>query len=223
MSRNSVLLAILIAMILGIFACRPAPEDITTEPVPAPEPTSLPVPLPTPAPEITPEPAPTPEIKKEPKLAGCWEQLRGQADPDITVDIYYPEKAYNGTTLLPDNHNSVASRIIEVNMSGEIIWEYQIPQNLKQYTNPGFDVELLPNDNILFLLPGKGVYEVNRSGDTVWSYLDNKVSHDADRLPNGNTLVVFGNNDKAGDAQVREISPEGKIVWSWYARGHFFK
>ena len=108
-------------------------------------------------------------------------------------------------------------------MLGELIWKYQIPQNLKQYTNPGFDAELLPTNNILLVLPGKGVYEINRKGDTVWSYLDNKVSHDADRLPNGNTLVVFGNNDKANEAQVKEVSPEGGIVWSWYARDSYDK
>ncbi|MFC1980676.1 aryl-sulfate sulfotransferase [Chloroflexota bacterium] len=204
-----------------------APAETPTQTSPSPLPASSP-------PEVTPEPASglkpippppvtTPETGKGPSPAGIPEQPEGQADPDITVDIYHPEKAFNGTTLLPDNHDSVTSRVIEVNMLGEIVWEYQIPQEPKRYTNPGFDVELLENDNILLTLPGKGVYEVNCNGDTLWSYLDNNVSHDADRLPNGNTLVVFGNNDKESDAQVKEISPEGKIVWSWYARDHFYK
>jgi len=148
---------------------------------------------------------------------------RGTADPDIYVDIYKSDMAWAGTTLLPDNHNRGRPRVIEVNMRGEIVWEYQLPQDLRQYTNPGFDVELLPNNNILLVLPLKGVYEVDRNGNTVWSYRDRKVSHDADRLPNGNTLVVFGGDDQVGDAQVKEISPEGKIVWSWYARDHFYR
>jgi hypothetical protein len=128
-----------------------------------------------------------------------------------------------GTTLLPDNHNLDKPRIIEVNMLGEIVWQYVLPDKVKQYTNPGFDVELLANNDVLFLLPGNGIYEIDRSGKVVWSYLDPKVSHDADRLSNGNTLFVFGNNDQKTDAQVREINPEGKVVWSWYARDSFDK
>ncbi|MFH0860751.1 MAG: aryl-sulfate sulfotransferase [Candidatus Altiarchaeota archaeon] len=147
--------------------------------------------------------------------------LRGTPDSDFSVEVYKPDKAYAGTTLLPDNHNPGKPRVIEVNMLGEIVWEYVLPSNLRQYTNPGFDVELLSDDNIMFVLPRKGVYEINREGGVVWSYLDEKVSHDADRLSNGNTLVVFGNNDKMADAQVKEVSPDGTIVWSWHAKDHF--
>jgi hypothetical protein len=148
---------------------------------------------------------------------------RGSKDPVLVVDVYKSDKAWAGTTLLPDNHDISNPRIIEVNMEGEIIWKYDLPATLKKYTNPGFDVELLANNNILFVLPGNGVYEIDRTGKTVWSYIDAKVSHDADRLPNGNTLVVYGNNDQKGDAQVKEINPAGTIVWSWYARDHFNK
>ncbi len=148
---------------------------------------------------------------------------RGTSDPEIYVDVYRSDRAWAGTTLLPDNHNPESPRIIEVNMLGEIIWEYLIPKDLRQYNNPGFDVERLPNDNVLFVLPRKGVYEINRKGDVVWSYLDSKISHDADRLPNGNTLVVFGNDDKMSDPQVKEVNPKGEIVWAWYARDHFNK
>jgi len=84
-------------------------------------------------------------------------------------------------------------------------------------------VELLPNNSILLVLPRSGVYEIERDGHIVWSYLDEKVSHDADRLPNGNTIFVFGNEDQKDDAQVKEVNPQGEIVWTWYAKGHFDK
>ncbi|MBI5253633.1 MAG: aryl-sulfate sulfotransferase [Euryarchaeota archaeon] len=148
---------------------------------------------------------------------------RGTSDPEIYVDVYRSDKACAGTTLLPDNHNPERPRIIEVNMLGEIIWEYLVPKDLRQYNNPGFDVERLPNDNVLFVLPRKGVYEINRKGDVVWSYLDTKISHDADRLPNGNTIFVFGAYDQISDAQVKEVNPKGEIVWAWYAKDHFNK
>jgi len=146
---------------------------------------------------------------------------RGTKDLDLEVSVYKTDEVWAGTTLLPDNHDRDTSRIIEVNMLGEIIWEYLIPSNLKRYTNPGFDVELLANGHILYVLPGNGVYEIDRDGKVVWSYLTSKISHDADRLPNGNTIFVFGNNDRNSDAQVVEVNPKGEVVWSWYAKDHF--
>lgn len=134
-----------------------------------------------------------------------------------------PEKTYLGTTLLPDNHVLGRPRVIEVNMLGEIVWEWQVPQNLARYTNPGFDVEPLPNQKVLIELPQYGILEIDRQGKVLWSYLTAKVSHDADRLPNGNTLFVYGAGDQKGDAQVMEVNPRGEIVWTWYARDHFDK
>lgn len=146
---------------------------------------------------------------------------KGTVDPDLYVDVYQSDMVWSGTTLLPDNHNPEKPRIIEVNMSGEIVWEYLVPQNLRQYTNPGFDVELLSNNNILFVLPGKGVYEIDHSGSIVWSYLTPKISHDADRLPNGNTLFVYGFDDQKNDPQAVEVNPKGEVVWTWYAKDYF--
>ncbi|MFC1846126.1 aryl-sulfate sulfotransferase [Chloroflexota bacterium] len=171
---------------------------------------------------------PEPESEPEPESDSALDQVQisiqeGTPDPDIIIDVYQPDKVWAGNTLMPDNHKPGRPRVIEVNLLGEIVWEYILPQNLKKYTNPGFDAELLPNDNILFLLPGKGVYEIDRSGSVIWSYQDKKVSHDADRLPNDNTLMVFGGNDKISDSQVKEVNPEGEIVWKWYAKDGFNK
>ena len=148
---------------------------------------------------------------------------KGVADSDIEASTHYSDRTWPGITLLADNHQAERPRMIEVNMRGEITWEYRLPPDLRRYNNPGFEGEHLSNGNILILLPGHGVYELNRNGEIIWSYIDRKVSHDADRLPNGNTLVVFGSGDQINDAQVKEISPEGKVVWSWYARDHFNK
>lgn len=145
----------------------------------------------------------------------------GKEDPDISVEVYDPERAFNGTTLFADIHDADNPRIVEVNMLGEVVWEYEVPDDLKEYGNPGFDVEWVPEtDTVLFMLPRYGVCEVDRDGNLVWSYRDTRVTHDADRLDNGNTLVVNGNDD-FGDEQVKEINPEGEVVWSWYARDHF--
>ncbi len=149
--------------------------------------------------------------------------VRGTFDSDFVLEVYNKDKAQAGTTILADNHKIERPRIIEVNLLGEIIWEYIIPEELKKYTNPGFDVERLSNNNILFVLPGNGVYEVNKNKEIVWSYKTAKISHDADRLANGNTIYVYGNNDTMNDAQVVEVNPQGVIAWSWYAKNYFDK
>jgi len=159
-------------------------------------------------------------------LLTCMESktvFAGRVDSSFKVEIHNPSKAYEGTTVFGDNHDLDSPRIVELNMNGEIIWEYAIPWHLRSYTNPGFDVEVLPSNNVLFVLPGNGIYEIDRQGKIVWSHLDQKVSHDADRLPNGNTIYVFGNGDKKKDAQVKEVNSDGKIVWSWYANEEFNK
>jgi len=143
------------------------------------------------------------------------------ADADLHVDVHNPDKAYQGTTLLVDNHRENRPRILELDMDGRIAWEYVIPSHLSRYTNPGFDVERLSNGHVLFVLPLHGIYEINRAGDVVWKHLDKNVTHDADRLPNGNTLYVFGGFDGKSDAQVKEVDPQGRMVWSWKAADHF--
>ncbi len=139
------------------------------------------------------------------------------------MDVFESSAVWTGTTLLADNHNLAQPRIIEVNLLGEIVWQYLVPEQWRQFTNPGFDIEPLANNNVLFVLPRVGVFEIDRGGKIVWAYLDARVSHDADRLPNGNTLVAFGAMDTPNDAQVKEINPKGEVVWRWYARDAFNK
>ncbi len=137
------------------------------------------------------------------------------------VGEYDPSLACNGTTLLSDVHDEKQMRIIEVDMSGEIVWQYIIPQALVRGAPVGLDADLLDNGNILFTLSGSGIYEIDRMGTIVWSHIDPQVSHDADRLPNGDTLYVFGNGDKQDDLQVKQVDSSGSLIWSWMAQDNF--
>lgn len=149
------------------------------------------------------------------------EMPRGKADPDWEVDIYRSELACQGTTLFADNHDIQQPRIVEINMLGEIVWQYKVPAGLQRYTNPGFHTEQLPTGNILFVLPTNGVYEIDRSGQVVWSYNTRRISHAAHRLPDGNTIFVCGADDQKDEPQVTVVNQQGKIVWTWYAREAF--
>ena len=107
--------------------------------------------------------------------------------------------------------------IYEVDLNGFVTWKYKIPSkiNNKRTLRKGADIEWLKeSDNFLFVVPLVGIYEVNRQKEIVWSYETKLVSHDADRLPNGNTIFVNA-WDKEGDNQVVEITPRGDIVFEW--------
>ena len=188
-------------------AAKPSTAALTTTSTALAESTTLP------SPTLRPKahgrkavPVPTPTLRP---------MVRGQKDSSIEVTVYNRAKAWPGTTLLSDHHDIDNPRIIEVNMLGEVTWQYVLPEDLKQYTNPGQDVERLPNGNTLLVMPGKGIVEVNNEGEVVWSHMDERVSHDADRLINGNTLYAYGNNDGLEDAQAKEVTPDGELVWQW--------
>lgn len=153
-------------------------------------------------------------------LAACGGGTNNQ--PYFSVELYDSTKACNGTTLFAESHDSDNPRVVEMDMDGNIVWEYSLPDSLKQYTQPGFEAEVISStDHILMVLPGKGIYEIDRDGNIVWYHEDEKCSHDADRLPNGNTIYVYGDNDTKSDAQVKEVDSNGDLVWEWHASQDF--
>ena len=113
-------------------------------------------PMPTQVPTSIPTNTPTPILQP---------MVRGQKDSAIEVTVYNAEKVWPGTTLLSDHHDVGSPRVIEVNMLGEVTWQYVLAEDFKQYTNPGQDVERLANGNTLLVIPGKGIVEVSSEGD----------------------------------------------------------
>jgi hypothetical protein len=216
MKLSSLLLAVLLAGTALLAACTqtapPASPPATTEAIPATgePPVTMTIPVSTPG-------SPPATVVQ----TATATQPAGTTDPSLQVDVYVPEKAWQGTTIFADHHDPARPRIVEVNMKGEVTWEYDLPADLKAYTNPGQDVEPLANGDLLVLFPKYGVYEITRAKKIAWKYLDPKVSHDADRLPDGNTLIAFGADDTMNDMQVKEVNPAGTIVWSWHAKDAF--
>jgi Ca2+-binding EF-hand superfamily protein len=132
---------------------------------------------------------------------------------------YPPNCALGGSILFVDNFDKKWPMIYEISPTGELIWEYSVTANVPlgtsdMRTHAVMDPSLLPNGNILYLIKHYGIFEVNRAGKTVWNYLDSGISHDFDRLANGNTLFVRGWVSQ-GEDHIREVTPSGKRVWSW--------
>lgn len=117
----------------------------------------------------------------------------------------------------------VSGRIIEIDLTGTVTWTYSIPSEVigNGRLSSGADIEWIERtDTFLFVVPFSGIFEVNRSGRIVWRHKTSKVSHDADRLQNGNTLFVNA-WDAITDPTVVEIDRTGNVVFEWYAGRHF--
>lgn len=149
-----------------------------------------------------------------------YKKRKGNNTAGITFDItsYDSSLAYNGTTLFAYNYRPQEPRIIEVDMEGNVVWEYKVPSGWMSSwgSKPKhlMDVERLIGGNTLFNINGSGVYEINHQGEVVWKHQDSGTSHDVDRLSSGNTLYARGWASK-GEPVVIEVSPSGEIVWQW--------
>jgi len=126
-------------------------------------------------------------------------------------------KAFNrkefSTVLLLDEDNTIivefggntsfnGDRVIEVNMDGNIVWEFG---NISQ----PHDVERLPNGNTLITVYDEGrVIEVNPSGYIVWQITELFGPMDAERLPDGNILITEYLNNS-----VTEFKNDKTVVW----------
>ena len=168
----------------------------------------------------TKKPVPVPvAVKKVPAARSRAARLKSVCSRipwQATAPTYSPNCAYQGTTLFADTTNPQYSKIVEVDMRGKTVWElplYKLFGKLKKDSKP-HSVERLKNGNTLFTVRQLGVFEVNPSGKLVWQYNDSGFFLDADRLANGNTLVVKARVAK-GKAHVLEIAPDKKVVWSW--------
>jgi hypothetical protein len=140
---------------------------------------------------------------------------------DGPVEIHAFQRLKDGLTMIAESGNR---RIVEVDSDGKIV--RQIPLTV-DHPNPHRDTRLarkLENGHYLVCHEGDGVVrEYDEMGKVVWSYTldlngrEATPGHDghgtnvfgAIRLPNGNTLIAGGNNNR-----VLEVTPAGKVVWS---------
>ncbi len=113
------------------------------------------------------------------------------------VEVYDPERVFDGTTLLAIIGVGGPSRIVEIAMTGDVVWELELPQ------------------------------ELAGSGETVWTYAHPtplRTTRDCDRLPNGNTLIV-GVKDEGDsvstidESTLIEVTSDGDVVWQLTLHG----
>jgi hypothetical protein len=165
-------------------------------------------------------PATITEVTPEKQVV--WEYTSKPNPPYAgVVEVHAFQRLKNGLTMISETGNR---RIVEVDKSGKIVHETPLTVDNPSSHRDTRRVRKLDNGNYLACHEGDGmVREYDPSGKVVWSYkLDlngqpRTPNHDghgvevfnALRLPNGNTLIGGGNNNR-----VFEVTPEGKTVWS---------
>jgi hypothetical protein len=140
----------------------------------------------------------------------------GRAE-QFKVVTAHPDRMTAGTTVFVDAIRS--HRLIEIDAAGKVVWQCALRTLKIDVGNlrSGTDVEwIAADDTFLIAVPFTGIFRLNRKCAVVWRYMTQKVSHDADLLPNGNVLHTFGWDAKT-DVQAVEVDPKGKVVWRWRA------
>lgn len=160
------------------------------------------------------------EVTPEKKIV--WEYVsKPKEGYSGRVTVHSFERLPNGLTMIAESGNQ---RLIEVDHDGKI--QHEIPLTVDK-PSAGSDTRLVrsvPGGGYLVAHEADGkVREYDRQGKVVWEYaLDMNnlpaspglTGHgvnvfSARRLPDGNTLIGGGNNNR-----VIEVDHSGKIVWS---------
>ena len=116
----------------------------------------------------------------------------------------------NGNTLLAEQGPCQA---VEVDPQGKVVRITPLKTNQEGYHLQVRHVHKLANGNILAAHEGEGaVREVDVTGHVVWEYTGVENAGDAQRLPNGNTLISCGTQKR-----VLEVTPDKKIAWQFTA------
>lgn len=89
-------------------------------------------------------------------------------------------------------------KVFIISETGKVEWEYPA-ENCN-------DIWILPGGNLLFNT-GKGVKEVNRKKEIIFSYESKSEIYACQRLSNGNTFI-----GECNSGRLLEVSPQGKIV-----------
>lgn len=161
------------------------------------------------------------EVNREKQVVWKYES-KPKAGYSGAIEVHAFQPLADGRVMIAESGNA---RIIEVDRSGTIVKE--VPLTVDN-PHPHRDTRMarkLDNGHYLVCHEGDGVVrEYDEAGKVVWSYrMDlggrprapghgpeghGTEVYGAIRLPNGNTLIGGGNNNR-----VLEVNSEGRIVW----------
>ncbi|HLW47207.1 MAG TPA: aryl-sulfate sulfotransferase [bacterium] len=164
-----------------------------------------------------------------------WEHLDPETDRITPQDRRHEWTHANTVAELPDGNivlsfRDISTIVIVDRRSGRIVWKLGPPALAQQHAPSP-----LPNGNLLIFdngthridhpVPHSRVIEVDpATKEIVWSYRERRLFDffspyisNAQRLPNGNTLICEGNFGR-----LFEVTPDGQVVWE-YVNPYFAK
>ncbi|OWK45171.1 PQQ-binding-like beta-propeller repeat protein [Fimbriiglobus ruber] len=168
--------------------------------------------------------SPTTTVEINPKKEIVWKyESKPKEGYKGRVEVHAFQRLADGKTMISESGNS---RIIEVAADGKIVKEIPLKVARSDAHRDTRMVRKLESGNYLVCQESLGaVREYDDKGEIVWEYKlelgDRPRSgghgpeghgvevYGAVRLPNGNTLIAGGNNNR-----VLEVTKEGKTVWS---------
>lgn len=159
----------------------------------------------------------------------AWEHLDPVTDRIVALQDHRSEWTHGNTVVELENGDVVVSFrnistvIVIERSSGDIIWKLGAPPLAQQHAPTP-----LPNGNLLIFdngthrldhpIPYSRVIEVDMATkEIVWTYQEGYVSEffspyisNAERLPNGNTLICEGSFGR-----IFEVTQAGEVVWEY--------
>ncbi|MDC1375823.1 aryl-sulfate sulfotransferase [bacterium] len=127
---------------------------------------------------------------------------------DLQLLKYEPNKIQEGTFLLVVPQKNSYGRVLQITNNAKIIWQHDGNSLFGR-----LDDAKLTYENTILIAAEKGVYEIDRESKIIWSYKIN-VSHDVDKLSNGNILINYAWGPK-GSQKIIEVDNKKNVVWGW--------
>lgn len=170
--------------------------------------------------------------KIDPEKISKWKISKPGPPDKLGVTISKPDKYFDGYTFFVSFLDEEAKL---VDMQGKVVHVW------KRETGAHWHfAEMLPNGHVLVVANERG-YSVKRQGDQrifeldwnsnlVWESFVNG-HHDAERLGNGNTLIVCNGNALYKELSatpalydyLQEVDSKGQVVWEWHFAPHVEK
>jgi hypothetical protein len=153
------------------------------------------------------------EVDRAGKIA---KEIKLVTDPAVKL-----HNQYRGTRKTADGHYFVCfkgeGKIVELDPAGAVLRAIKVPGD-------PHEVVPLPNKHLLITCgDGHEVLELDEHEKPVWQLNENDLEGNplrlmagCQRLPNGNTVlcVYLGHGHLGEQAQVIEVTPEKKVVWT---------
>jgi hypothetical protein len=161
-----------------------------------------------------------------------------------SVTYHDPDKAFKGYTYFAPFWEQ--SRAYLIDMEGRFVNYWQLPGRAGEITfmlengNILYPSRVTRKDAPLFAgFCGCDLLEVDWDGNIVWQYRDDLQHHTIQRLKSGNTMLLqildtpeqvvskvkggqpgTEDNGHMWSCGLREVNPEGEVVWDWLAHEH---